>query len=67
MANEDVEDINFAGGMHLESLFDQENATVFISNTSILTPKSHKIYVEDTPVENYGLSLRERRKKGLHI
>lgn len=34
-------------------------------NATLLTPKNHNVFVQDTPVEYYGLSMIERRKRGL--
>ncbi len=55
----------------LATLFDDINSTqTNDKDITILTPNRHKIYVEDTPIEIqnlYGLSLAERRKKGLNF
>jgi hypothetical protein len=55
----------------LTALFDETNSTqINDKEVTILTPNRHKIFVEDTPVEIqnlYGLSLIERRKKGLNF
>jgi hypothetical protein len=47
----------------LGSLFDEANQTMTNPNSTVLSPRCHKIYVDDTPVELQGLSMRERRKK----
>ena len=50
---------------YLESLFEKTTQSI---NESHNTPKSssHRVYVEDTPVDYYGLSVIERRKLGLN-
>lgn len=50
---------------NLNTLFDDLNETVYKNECTVLSPGQHKIYVEDTPVHFYGLSVKERRKKGL--
>lgn len=49
----------------LKNLFDDANATICNHEVTIMSPSRHKIYVEDTPVLYYGLSIAERRKRGL--
>ena len=50
----------------IKTLFDDLNETVYKNEVTVLSPNKHKVYVEDTPVRYYGLSVLERRKKGLN-
>ena len=43
------------------------NTTIFSRDLTLMSPRKHKVYVEDTPVDCYGMSLKERREKGFHI
>jgi hypothetical protein len=49
----------------VENLFDTMNGTRVFDQT-VLTPRSHNVFVLDTPVEYYGLSVLERKKLGLN-
>ena len=50
----------------LQELFDNANSTCYNDqDKTLLTPRNYKVYVDDTPVEYYGLSVAERRRKGL--
>jgi hypothetical protein len=53
------------GGLLCE-LFDEGNTTVTSHNSTVLSPRRHKVYVADTPVELQGCSLRQRRRNGFH-
>ena len=51
--------------LYLENLFDETNYTP--KDENLRTPTTgYRVYVEDTPVDYYGLSVFERRKKGLN-
>ncbi|CAF1031268.1 unnamed protein product [Brachionus calyciflorus] len=47
-------------------LFDNLNDTVYKTEMSMMSPSKHKVYVEDTPIQYYGLSIIERRRRGLN-
>lgn len=47
----------------IKSMFDDVNETIRDNEVTVLTPSKHHVYVEDTPVSYYGLSITERRKK----
>ena len=50
------EDINLNRKGLLTSIFDEVNTTQMNDrDLTILTPKQHKIFVQDTPVECYGI------------
>jgi len=49
----------------VENLFDTINGTRVLDQT-VLTPRSHNVFVLDTPVEYYGLSVLERKQLGLN-
>ncbi len=50
----------------LSSLFDDMNTTQMNDRElTMLTPNKYKVYVQDTPDCYYGLSIFERRQKGL--
>lgn len=50
----------------LINLFDNMNTTQFNDRElTILTPEKHEVYVSDTPVEYYGMSMLERKRRGL--
>jgi hypothetical protein len=50
---------------HLNGLFDDLNLTQHrtLSETT-LSPSKYKVYVNDTPVDYYGLSMLEKRRRG---
>lgn len=48
------------------NLIDSVNGTVFYDrDATVLTPRNHTVFVLDTPVEYYGLSMLERKQRGL--
>lgn len=48
------------------NLIDSVNGTVFYDReATVLTPRNHNVFVLDTPVEYYGLSMLERKQRGL--
>ena len=50
----------------LQELFDNANTTYANDqDKTVMTPRNYKVFVDDTPVEYYGLSMAERRRKGL--
>ena len=49
----------------LNGLFDDLNLTQHRTlNETTLSPSKYKVYVNDTPVDYYGLSMIERRRRG---
>ncbi len=50
----------------IDNLFDTINGTQMLDQT-LLTPRNHNVFVLDTPVEYYGLSILERQKRGLNF
>ncbi|RNA11379.1 hypothetical protein BpHYR1_040908 [Brachionus plicatilis] len=49
----------------VKNLFDDLNETVRKSELTIASPTKHRIFIDDTPVQYYGLSTMERRIRGL--
>lgn len=50
----------------LQNILDNVNTTQFNDREiTLLTPEKHKVYVSDTPVEYYGLSMLERKIRGI--
>ena len=50
----------------IANLIDSVNGAVFYDrDVTILTPRNHNVFVLDTPVEYYGLSLLERKQRGI--
>lgn len=47
------------------SLFDEMNETICKSELTVVSPNKHRVFIDDTPVQYYGLSAMERRKRGL--
>lgn len=48
-----------------EKLFDDMNETICKSELTFVSPSKHRIFINDTPVQYYGLTTIERRKRGL--
>lgn len=49
----------------VKNLFEEINETIRRSELTIVSPSSHRIFINDTPVQYYGMPAIERRKRGL--